>query len=76
MGVLEEISQSLPYYQDYAVEIYRDSAPVQQVGVPLIRRVQTDTTRFVGLGGRVSRYCSGLLRGARRILEERGLCTS
>ncbi|KAH8999495.1 hypothetical protein EDB92DRAFT_2081633, partial [Lactarius akahatsu] len=30
VGVLEEISQSLPYYQDYAVEIYRDSAPVQQ----------------------------------------------
>ncbi|KAI9448408.1 hypothetical protein H4582DRAFT_2051866 [Lactarius indigo] len=30
VGILEEISQSLPYYQDYAVEIYRDSVPVQQ----------------------------------------------
>ncbi|KAI9466631.1 hypothetical protein BJY52DRAFT_5182 [Lactarius psammicola] len=30
VGVLEEISQSLSYYQDYAVEIYRDSTPVQQ----------------------------------------------
>ncbi|KAH9172185.1 hypothetical protein EDB89DRAFT_1002872 [Lactarius sanguifluus] len=30
VGILEEISQSLPYYQDYAVDIYRDSVPVQQ----------------------------------------------
>jgi len=36
VGVLEEISQLLPYYQDYAVEIYRDSAPVQQVGYTLL----------------------------------------
>jgi hypothetical protein len=34
VGVLEEISQSLPFYQDYAVEIYRDSVRVQQVGTP------------------------------------------
>jgi hypothetical protein len=33
VSVLEEITQSLPFYQDYALEIYRESARVQQAGV-------------------------------------------
>ncbi|KAH9007206.1 hypothetical protein EDB86DRAFT_65044 [Lactarius hatsudake] len=39
VGILEEISQSLPYYQDYAVEIYRDSVPVQQALADVYRDI-------------------------------------
>ncbi|KAH9041800.1 hypothetical protein EDB84DRAFT_1559566 [Lactarius hengduanensis] len=39
VGILEEIYQSLPYYQDYAVEIYRDSFPVQQALADVYRDI-------------------------------------
>ena len=48
MSVLEEITQSLPFYQDYALEIYRESARVQQVGVfYLIARLVTRAISYI-----------------------------